>query len=175
MSAEFNPSTTCHDCGGKPFWKYGPGHLCRSCMKKGGDPTHIEIDLDDLEAVLGPDLAAIVIDKCRYNYDDSNRKVDANPIPGVDQWTVPGTLRASVVEVKLTYYCDTARHLVCIPYSVDNLHEMAKDLGIHICWFHRDASYAHYDIPKRRFAEIAARCQVVRSRAILAIVKGAKT
>ena len=41
-------------------------------------------------------------------------------------------------------YCDDKRHLVCIPYSVQNLHRMAEDLGIRKCWFHKN----HYDIPK---------------------------
>lgn len=72
----------------------------------------------------------------------------------------------------LTYYCDDARHLVCVPYSVDNLHRMAENLGIHRCWWHAKASYAHYDIPKRRVAEIQAKCIVVTSRDILRIVKG---
>lgn len=73
---------------------------------------------------------------------------------------------------ELAFYCDDARHLVCVPYTVENLHKMAGILGIHRCWFHARASYPHYDIPKRRIAEIQARCKVVSSRTILAIVKG---
>lgn len=72
----------------------------------------------------------------------------------------------------LTYLCDAARHLVCLPYSVENLHQMAADLGIKRCWFHVGASYAHYDVPKRRIEEISAKCIVVSSRTILGIVKG---
>lgn len=49
---------------------------------------------------------------------------------------------------------------------------MARELNIHPCWFHRNASYAHYDIPKRRIDEISAKCKVVSSRVILKIVKG---
>lgn len=30
----------------------------------------------------------------------------------------------------LTYYCDEARHLVCVPYSI------AEALGIKRCWYH---------------------------------------
>ncbi len=74
--------------------------------------------------------------------------------------------------VKLTYFCDAARHLVCLPYTVESLHQMAAELGLSRWWFHRGASYAHYDIPKRRVAEISAKCTVVSSRVILAIVKG---
>ncbi len=76
---------------------------------------------------------------------------------------------------QLTYVCDDARHLVCLPYSVENLHQMAVELGLKRCWFHRSASYPHYDIPKRRVAELSAKCRVVSSRTILAIVKGQKT
>jgi hypothetical protein len=72
----------------------------------------------------------------------------------------------------LTYYCDSMRHLVCVPYTVENLHRMADDLGIKRCWFHSGASYPHYDIPKRRIAEIQAKCTVVAPRETLKIVKG---
>lgn len=72
----------------------------------------------------------------------------------------------------MRYLCDDMRHLVCVPYSVENLHRMADDLGIKRCWFHRGASYPHYDIPKRRIAEITAKCELVSGREILAIVKG---
>ena len=67
----------------------------------------------------------------------------------------------------MKYLCDNARHLICVPYSVENLHKMAEDLGIKKCWFHKD----HYDIPKRRIAEIAARCEVVDSRESVRIMR----
>lgn len=67
----------------------------------------------------------------------------------------------------LIYVCDKARHLVCLPYSLENLHEMAKDLGINKCWFHKN----HYDIPKRRIKEISDKCVVVDSDNIVRIIK----
>jgi hypothetical protein len=67
----------------------------------------------------------------------------------------------------MQYYCDKNRHLVCVPYSIENLHLMAKRLGIARCWFHKN----HYDIPKRRIAEIEAKCKVVHTREIIAIIK----
>lgn len=73
----------------------------------------------------------------------------------------------------LQYFCDEGRHLVCVPYSVENLHRMADELGIKRCWFH-NGSYAHYDIPKRRRAEIESKCTVVSGREILAICRGEK-
>lgn len=72
----------------------------------------------------------------------------------------------------LQYFCDAERHIVCVPYSVENLHLMAQDLGIKRCWFHARATYPHYDMPKRRIAEITSRCTLVSTSDILAIVKG---
>ena len=70
----------------------------------------------------------------------------------------------------MEYYCDTQRHLVCVPYSLENLHEMARYLGIKPCWFHKD----HYDIPKKRITEIQAKCKVIKPREILSIIKNGK-
>lgn len=64
------------------------------------------------------------------------------------------------------------RHLVCVPYSVPNLHRMADDLGNKRCWFHSGASYPHYDIPKRMMAAIGLRADLVSPREILATCKG---
>lgn len=71
----------------------------------------------------------------------------------------------------LRFVCDTMRHLICVPYSVSNLHRMAGELGIKRCWFHGGASYPHYDIPKTRIAEISARCTIVTPRELLALCK----
>ena len=65
----------------------------------------------------------------------------------------------------LIYYCDDARHLVCVPYSIENLHEMAKKLDIKRCWFHKN----HYDIPKKRIVEITNKCNFVSSKEIVNI------
>jgi len=58
--------------------------------------------------------------------------------------------------------------LVCIPYSIENLHGMADNLGIKRCWFHKD----HYDIPKRRVEEIEGKCKIVSSKEIVKIISG---
>lgn len=68
----------------------------------------------------------------------------------------------------MRYLTDGKRHLICEPYSIENLHKMAEALGIKRCWFHKD----HYDIPKRRIAEIEARCEVVSSKEIVKITRG---
>jgi len=72
----------------------------------------------------------------------------------------------------LRYLCDDGRHLVCLPYFVQNLHVMAEDLGLKRHWYHWSNGRAHYDIPRKRITEIMARCELVSSREILAIVKG---
>ncbi len=54
---------------------------------------------------------------------------------------------------KLRYVFDRMRHLICVPYSKENLHVMAEDLGIKRCWYH-GRPHPHYDIPKRMFLTI---------------------
>lgn len=68
----------------------------------------------------------------------------------------------------MEYICDKSRHLVCLPYSISNLHQMASELGIKKCWFHKN----HYDIPKMRINEITTKCRVVSSKEIVRIIKG---
>lgn len=65
------------------------------------------------------------------------------------------------------YYCDNKRHLICIPYSINNLHKMALELNIKRCWFHKD----HYDIPKKRIAEIQSKCNFISTKDIVKIVR----
>lgn len=72
----------------------------------------------------------------------------------------------------MRYFSDSLRHLVCHPYSVEGLHAMALDLGIKRCWFHNSPHGAHYDIPKKRIAEIHAKTEVVNARIVLKIIKG---
>jgi len=71
----------------------------------------------------------------------------------------------------MEYITDHQRHLICIPYSIPNLHEMANTLGINRCWFHA-GRFPHYDIPKRRIQEIEARCRIISSRELLKIISG---
>lgn len=71
----------------------------------------------------------------------------------------------------LTFYCDDARHLVCKPYSIENLHEMADILGIKRCWYH-SCNHPHYDIPVRVRVEVEKKCIKVSSREIIKICNG---
>ena len=75
------------------------------------------------------------------------------------------------MENKLTYYCDNKRHLICLPYSTENLHKMAEDLNIKRCWFHGSARLPHYDIPKRRIEEIQSKCEIISDRDIYLIIQ----
>lgn len=72
------------------------------------------------------------------------------------------------MEFKLKYYTDGKRHLVCLPYSIENLHKMADSLNINRCWFHNN----HYDIPKKRISEIEKMCEIVSPKDIVRIIKG---
>ena len=74
----------------------------------------------------------------------------------------------------MKYYCDNKRHLVCVPYSVENLHAMAKDLNINKCWYRAKGKmyHPHYDIPKRRIKEIMDKCIIVNFRDIARITTG---
>lgn len=72
---------------------------------------------------------------------------------------------------ELTYYTDGLRHLVCEPYSIQNLHEMAKRLGINRAWYH-PGNKPHYDIPKRRIEEIEGKCIKVSPKQIIMLIRG---
>ena len=73
----------------------------------------------------------------------------------------------------MRYLVDDKRHLICVPYSVAGLHEMAADLRIKKCWFHA-GKYPHYDVPKRRVEELNKHPLVERisTREIHAIISG---
>jgi len=51
-------------------------------------------------------------------------------------------------------FVDNKRHMICHPYSIENLHKMAEKFGIKRGWFHSKGKYSHYDIPKKRIDEI---------------------
>lgn len=68
----------------------------------------------------------------------------------------------------LKYICDKQRHLICLPYSIANLHLMAKQMKIHKYWFHKN----HYDIPENRILEIKDICNLVSPKTIVRIIRG---
>jgi hypothetical protein len=75
--------------------------------------------------------------------------------------------RTTISESVMIFVTDGKRHLICIPYSVENLHRMADELSIKRCWFHKD----HYDIPKRRQKEIESKCEIISSKKIVQVMK----
>lgn len=70
----------------------------------------------------------------------------------------------------LFYITDGKRHLICVPYSIENLHQMANELGIKRCWYH-GGRIPHYDIPKKRINEITEKCQVVSTKDLIKIAR----
>lgn len=73
----------------------------------------------------------------------------------------------------MIYVCDNYRHLVCLPYSRENLYKMARELGIPKHWFEvSKLGHAHFDIPKRRLDQIKSQCVVVSPKDIVRIIKG---
>lgn len=72
----------------------------------------------------------------------------------------------------MKYYCDNNRHLICVPYSIENLHKMANELDIKRGWYH-GGDKPHYDIPKKRIQEIKSKCILITSKEILMIIKNA--
>ena len=84
----------------------------------------------------------------------------------------------------LKFFADQQRHLICTPYSIENLHRMAEELGLKKCWFHSGYGngaaaaparprLAHYDIPKRRIDEILKhpRVTVITQRQLYTKIK----
>ena len=67
----------------------------------------------------------------------------------------------------LKYICDHKRHMICGPYSIENLHRMAEELGVKQCWFHKN----HYDMPKTRIKELTEKCKVVPTTTIVEIIR----
>ena len=69
--------------------------------------------------------------------------------------------------MKLKYITDGKRHLICVPYSIENLHIMAEQLDIKRCWFHKN----HYDIPVKRIEEIEKKCKIISPKEIVEIIR----
>lgn len=69
-------------------------------------------------------------------------------------------------------YADKVRHLICVPYTKENLHLAAESLGIKRCWYHANP-YPHYDIPKKSVDEVLTNpiVHVVSAREIMWIIK----
>lgn len=75
--------------------------------------------------------------------------------------------------MELTFYCDIKRHLICVPYSVENLHKMAEILGIKRGWYRSKGKnyHPHYDIPKKRIEGIQSKCVIISKKELFLIIK----
>lgn len=69
----------------------------------------------------------------------------------------------------MTYYYDRMRHLVCVPYSVENLHVMAAKIGIKRHWYH-GGHRPHYDIPKTMMGNIDQYATQITPKSLLRII-----
>ena len=74
------------------------------------------------------------------------------------------------MESKLKPMLDRGRHLICIPYSVKNLHALAEQLGIARCWYH-PGHHPHYDIPRYLNEELKQRYGTVTPREIVKVIQ----
>lgn len=72
----------------------------------------------------------------------------------------------------MRYLVDDKRHLICQPFSISGLHEMARTLGIKRCWYHA-GRHPHYDVPKLRVGEIGGRPLVekVSTRELYVVIR----
>lgn len=70
----------------------------------------------------------------------------------------------------MKYLTDGKRHLICEPYSEDNLHKMAEDLNIPFWWFH-SRKLPHYDIPKLQIERVTKRCVIVSPKEIVRVIR----
>lgn len=66
----------------------------------------------------------------------------------------------------MTFYYDKKRHLVCLPYTVENLHKMADELKISRDCFHQN----HYDIPIDALEEVSKKCVYLNERQMITII-----
>ncbi len=71
----------------------------------------------------------------------------------------------------LLYFCGEKGHLICVPYSVENLRQMAEELSLHKDWF-RNGRIPHYVIPEQMVEEIQEQCIVVPTREIVKMTRG---
>ena len=63
---------------------------------------------------------------------------------------------------QLLFLTDGRKNLICVPYSVENLHSMAHDLGIPTRYFDRDK----YKIPDVIRDDVEEKCEMVSSQTI---------
>lgn len=68
----------------------------------------------------------------------------------------------------MKYLTDGQGSLVCYPYSISNLHEMASELGINRKFFWKN----HYSIPHDRKDEIEGICELITTKDMIKVING---
>src|SRR3990167_8336207 len=96
----------------------------------------------------------------------NNLVKNTTELPFSDEQIITRKKPIEAVDSELIYLTDGKRHLICVPYSKDNLHKMAMELDIKKCWFHKN----HYDIPKERIEEIERKCRIINPKEIVEII-----
>ena len=72
----------------------------------------------------------------------------------------------------MRYFADERRHLICVPYTRENLLAMADDLDIPRHWYH-GGTYPHIDMPARQVIRILddPRVTIVSPREIVMMAR----
>lgn len=73
-------------------------------------------------------------------------------------------------EVQLRYLCDENRHLICLPFSLENMKEMLFQLELKRKGLSKTPGKRFYRIPHERLLEIMAQCELVPAWEILEII-----
>lgn len=63
---------------------------------------------------------------------------------------------------ELLYLTDGRKNIICLPYSIENLHQMAKELGMNEKYFNKD----HYVVPDHMVDEIEDKCGKVSTQTL---------
>jgi hypothetical protein len=70
------------------------------------------------------------------------------------------------------YLCDQNRHLICLPYSLEHMKQMAFELQLKRKALSKVPNKRFYRIPFERLEEIESQCEVVPAWRILEIISG---
>ena len=73
-------------------------------------------------------------------------------------------------EEPLTYLCDQNRHLICLPFTWENMQRMAAELQLKRKTLSKVPNKRFYRIPFDRLLEIEYQCEVVPAWRILEII-----
>lgn len=67
--------------------------------------------------------------------------------------------------------CDRHGRLVCVPFSIENLHRVARRLHVKKQWFSGPRRFPHYRVPISLMIEVRVRCEVASTRRVVEIIR----